>query len=52
MKQNTKVQEAVVLTMNDDRFIRIKEKKEKFTGKLEKRAFKIYKDKFHSDKEF
>ena len=27
-------------------------KKEKFTGKLEKRAFKIYKDKFNSDKEF
>lgn len=29
-----------------------KEKKIKFTGKLEKRVFKIYKDKFNSDKEF
>lgn len=29
-----------------------KEKKIKFTGKLEKRAFKIYKDKFNSDTEF
>jgi len=30
----------------------IKEKKMKFTGKLEKRAIKMYKDKFNSDKEF
>lgn len=47
MKRNNITYELVLKILKNEKI-----KKEKFTGRLEKRAFKIYKDKFNSDKEF
>ena len=47
MKRNNITYELVLKILKNEKI-----KKERFTGKLEKRAFKIYKDKFNSDKEF
>lgn len=47
MKRNQINYELVLKILKNE-----KVKVEKFTGKIEKRAFKIYKDKFKNDKEF
>lgn len=47
MKKNQITYEIILKILKNE-----KVKIEKFTGKIEKRAFKIYKDKFKNDKEF
>lgn len=47
MKKNQITYEIILKIVKNE-----KVKIEKFTGKIEKRAFKIYKDKFKNDKEF
>ena len=47
MKKNQITYEIILKILRNE-----KVKIEKFTGKIEKRAFKIYKDRFKNDKEF
>ena len=47
MKKHSITYEIVLKIVKNE-----KEKKEKFTGKLDRKTFKEYKDRFNSDKEF
>ena len=47
MKKHSITYETVLKIVKNE-----KEKKEKFTGKLDRKTFKEYKDRFNSDKEF